>query len=155
MLSQFGQENEISVSVDTGLPFRDYRYLYISLHKYIYIYICIFYERMNLLIFIFINKKFKVHIFYKSKYQLKYINQSIRLNKKILIIFFIVPTEMLILASTTEIGPYNLNCFGTFWRNTNLMASMVYFLDTDNTGTESIGLWLLSHAQFILFELGA
>ena len=77
------------------------------------------------------------------------------MNECNLCLFFIVPTEMLILASTTEIGPYNLNCFGTFWRNTNLMASMVYFLDTDNTGTESIGLWLLSHAQFILFELGA
>ena len=35
------------------------------------------------------------------------------------------------------------------------MAGMVYFLSMDDTGTVSIGLWLLSHAQFILVELGA
>ena len=35
------------------------------------------------------------------------------------------------------------------------MAGMVYFLSMDDTGTVSIGLWLLSHAQFISFELGA
>ena len=35
------------------------------------------------------------------------------------------------------------------------MAGMVYFPNTDDTGTISIGLWLLSHAQFISVELGA
>ena len=35
------------------------------------------------------------------------------------------------------------------------MAGMIYFLSMDDTGTVSIGLWLLSHAQFILVELGA
>ena len=35
------------------------------------------------------------------------------------------------------------------------MAGMVYFLSTNYTGTVSIGLSLLSHAQFISFELGA
>ena len=35
------------------------------------------------------------------------------------------------------------------------MAGMVYFPGTEDTDTVSIGLWLLSHAQFISFELGA
>ena len=42
-----------------------------------------------------------------------------------------------------------------FWRSTCLMAYMVYFSSTDDTSTISIGLWLLSHAQFISVELGA
>ena len=63
---------------------------------------------------------------------------------------------MSILASAAKLGPYNLFFFfGMFWRSTGLMAGMVYFPGTEDTDTVSIGLWLLSHAQFISFELGA
>ena len=52
-------------------------------------YVCIY-----LLIFMFINIEFKIHIFYKSKYQPKYMYQYISLNniflyKKIQIFYFI------------------------------------------------------------------
>ena len=67
-ISVWPRERNILVPVDTGIPFRDYRYLYISIHIYIYIYICIIYVSMNLLIFIFISIKLKIHIFNKLTY---------------------------------------------------------------------------------------
>ena len=63
--------------------------LLLFIHTYIHTYIhtcvcvCVFvfiYVRMNLLIFMFINKKFKIHMFYKPKYYSKYINHYISLN---------------------------------------------------------------------------
>ena len=61
-----------------------YRFKITAIYVFLYlnIYICIIYVSMNLIIFMFANKKFKIHIFYKPTYQLKYINQYIRLNKK-------------------------------------------------------------------------
>ena len=58
-------------------------FIHTYIHTYVCVCVCVFvfiYVRMNLLIFMFINKKFKIHMFYKPKYYSKFINHYISLN---------------------------------------------------------------------------
>ena len=58
-------------------------FIHTYIHTCVCVCVCVFvfiYVRMNLLIFMFINKKFKIHMFYKPKYYSKYINHYISLN---------------------------------------------------------------------------
>ena len=85
----------------------------------------------------FISIKFKIHIFYKPTYQLKYIYEYIRLNK---IFFNNIYIYIFVLAKTPNTSWYKLvqpkqasttqYFFGTFWRSigTDLMACLVYLL---------------------------
>ena len=62
-ISVWQERQNISIPAGTNIPFWDYHYLFISIYVYVFIY-----GSINLLIFMFINKKFKVDIFYKPKY---------------------------------------------------------------------------------------
>ena len=65
------REQNISVQVDIGVPLFTHTHTHTHIYMFVFIYLC-----KNELIFMFISKKFKIHIFYKPKY----INQYISLN---------------------------------------------------------------------------
>ena len=58
-ISVWSGEWNISVLVNADVPFQV---------TTIYMSVCVIYVSMNLLIFMFINKKFTIHIFYKPTY---------------------------------------------------------------------------------------
>ena len=133
-LFQFSQGNKI------------YRYWLIPVYhfgntQYIYIYMYVF---IYLLIFMFINIEFKIHIFYKSKYQPKYIYQYISLNniflyKKIQKFFFfnfcIVSVETPILDEISEICHVKSSTTQYFFSPNKFqrITSMKYFASTTST----------------------
>ena len=85
-------------------------FIYFNTYIHTYIHVCVFiYVRMNLLIFMFINKKFKIHMFYKPKYYSKYINHYISLNY----VFFYIKDSKLKIKKKKLF--YRLKCPGYAW----------------------------------------
>ena len=105
----------------------------------------------------FINIKFKIHIFYKPAYSLSTLTNILNKIKYFLIIFF----NFLFFyytgwnTNTSQYSrnrPVQLGIFSsTFWRsiNTNLMPSMVYFLKT--VGADTILTFLINIIIFFFF----
>jgi len=50
-ISVWSEERNISIPIDTSVPFQDYPYLYISIRKYIYLYYLCKYEFINFYVY--------------------------------------------------------------------------------------------------------